>query len=50
VDVPADDIDLPGREQQSLPQSTEILGGIVQDGQPSRLASLPDGIAGNEDG
>ena len=50
VDVPADDIDLLRGQQQRFAQGGEIGGGVVQDGQPPRLAPSPDGVAGDEDG
>ena len=50
VDVPADDIDLLGGEQQRFAQRGEIGGSVVEDGQPPRLAPSPDGVAGQEDG
>jgi len=50
VDVPADDVDPIRGEQQRFAQRGEIGGGVVQNGQPARLALLPDGIAGQQDG
>ena len=50
VDVPADDIDMVCCEKQSRAQGGKIGARVVQDGQPSRLAPSPDGVAGREDG
>jgi hypothetical protein len=50
MDVPADDIDPIRGEQQSLAQRREVGGGVVQNGQPARLALFPDGVAGQQDG
>jgi hypothetical protein len=50
VDVPADDVDLPRRQQQRLAQGGKVCGCVVENRQPPCLASSPDGLTRNEDG
>jgi hypothetical protein len=50
VDVPAEDVDLPLSQQQRVTQRGEIIGGVVENGDPARFAPFPDGLAGDEDG
>jgi hypothetical protein len=40
---------LPLGQQQRIPQRGEIVGSVVEDGNPACFASFPDGLPGDED-
>jgi hypothetical protein len=41
-------MNLPLGQQQRVPERGKISGGVIEDGDPARLAPFPDGLAWDE--